>query len=410
MQPTIGDNLANHRRRQSVTQEQLAERAGVSVETVRKLESNARTSARIATVARLARALGIPTSALFGSASAAAARREPHSTPLALVGIRRALTPALGLDGQPLGPDADSEDPTVDQTRESVRAASRLYHTNEYGPALDALPGLLGEVRALLDVTDGSDRAAAHTLAAQAYQLGARLLIQLRAHDLAYSAIRAAGEHGAESGDDLVAASVVGPMCWLLLRQARLGEAEHLAAAAADQIEPTKMSRASTERVAAWGWLLIEAAAAAARDGRDDDAREQLDLAAAAAARVEGQPATGLTIVDGFGPGKVAALRAEVAALGGDPTRVLDLAGRVPADDRRMTASCWQRHRLDVAWAHTEMGAYPEALTVLVDLQDRAPSWLRQQKYARDIVATMAAGRRRAMGSELSSLATLVGC
>lgn len=410
MQPqTIGDHLAGHRRRQSVTQEQLAERAGVSVETIRKLESNARTGARIATIARLARALGVPTSALFGSAATGAARREPHSTPLALVGIRRALTPALGLDGQPFDPTAETETPTVEQTRESVRAAVRLYHRNEYGPALDALPGLLGEVRALLDATDGDDRAAAHTLAAQAYQLAGRLLIQMRAHDLAYTAVRAAGTHGADSGDDLVAASAVGPMCWLLLRQARLGEAEQLAASAADQIEPTKLSQASVERVAAWGWLLVEAAAAAARDGRDDDAREQLDLAAAAATRVEGQPPTGLTIVDGFGPAKVAALRAEVAALGRDPSRVLQLADRVQPD-RRMTASCWQRHRLDVAWAHAETGAYPEALTVLTDLRERAPSWLRQQRYARDIVSSMAAGRRRAMGKELADLATLVGC
>ena len=405
---TIGDHLAAYRRRQGATQEQLAERSGVSVETIRKLESNARTSARMATLARLARALQIPTSALLGAGGAAAARREPARDPFALVGIRRALTPPIGLTGQPDNESAEDAAPSVAQTRESVRAVGELYHATDYGTALDRLPALLGEVRQLLDVTTSDDQAEAHKLAALAHQLAGRLLIQLRAHDLAYTAISTASRHGAQSGDDLVAASMVGPMCWLLLRQARLDEAERLATQVADVIEPTRLSRASVERVAAWGWLLVEAAAAAARDGRDDDARARLNLAAAAAARVEHYPPTGLTIIDGFGPGKVAALRAEVAALAGDPTKVLALAERVQPDGR-MTPSCWHRHRLDVAWAHTELSDVAAAQAVLSDLGARAPVWLRQQRYARDIVRVIVAGRRRAMNVDLQNLADLVG-
>jgi len=51
-----------------------------------------------------------------------------------------------------------------------------------------------------------------------------------------------------------------------------------------------------------------------------------------------------------------------------------------------MTATCWHRHRLDVSWAHVELGDIPAAMTVLGELRDRAPVWLRQQRYARDIV------------------------
>ncbi|MEK8109205.1 helix-turn-helix domain-containing protein [Micromonospora sp. M12] len=72
--PTTGDNLARLRRAAKLTQEQLAERATLSVETVRKLEQNKPGSARLDTLHAFARALGVPTTALIGDASEAAAR------------------------------------------------------------------------------------------------------------------------------------------------------------------------------------------------------------------------------------------------------------------------------------------------------------------------------------------------
>ncbi|MEV4758767.1 helix-turn-helix transcriptional regulator [Micromonospora sp. NPDC049559] len=404
---TIGDNVAALRRQVPMTQEQLAEASGVAAVTIRKLETNERTTARMATLSALARALGVTTSRLLGDASSAAARREPTAAPLALLDIRRALTPVRGLDGELIAASAEAEPPTAGQVRESLRAASRLYHTNDYGAGLSVLPGLLAEARAAVEVDD--DEAQAYALLSQAYQLAGRLLIQFRAVDLAYTAVAASRDAAARSGSDVIAAAVVGPMCWLLLRQARLGEAEQLAVHAADQVEPTRISRAGTDHVAAWGWLLVEASAAVMRDGRDGDAQEMLDLAETAATRISNHPPTGLSMIDGFGPGKVAALRTEAAAVAGDPRRVLTLAERLPVDDRRMTASCYQRHRLDVAWAHTELGDYAQATAVLTDLRDRAPAWLRQQRYARDIVRSISAGRRRAMTEELAELARLVG-
>jgi transcriptional regulator with XRE-family HTH domain len=62
---TIGDRVAEIRTRRALTQEELAERSGVSVATIRKLEQNDRTSARMLTLHRLANALDVTTSDLL---------------------------------------------------------------------------------------------------------------------------------------------------------------------------------------------------------------------------------------------------------------------------------------------------------------------------------------------------------
>jgi transcriptional regulator with XRE-family HTH domain len=63
---TIGDRIARLRARHRLTQEQLADRARVSVDTIRKLEQGQRQTARLATLNALARALDVEPSVLVG--------------------------------------------------------------------------------------------------------------------------------------------------------------------------------------------------------------------------------------------------------------------------------------------------------------------------------------------------------
>jgi hypothetical protein len=88
---------------------------------------------------------------------------------------------------------------------------------------------------------------------------------------------------------------------------------------------------------------------------------------------------------------------------------VLDLSALVPPGPTPVGSS-WQRHRLDVAWAHAERREYAEATGVLLALRDTAPAWLRHKRYARNIVQSITEKRRRAMSTELAELASLVGC
>ena len=62
---TLGDRIGQIRRRRSMTQEELAERAGISADVIRKLEQNRRATAAIRTLHAIARALEVETSELL---------------------------------------------------------------------------------------------------------------------------------------------------------------------------------------------------------------------------------------------------------------------------------------------------------------------------------------------------------
>src|SRR5437667_171795 len=62
---TIGHKIARRRRRLGLTQEGLAERAGVSVSVIRKLEQGDRDTASLLTLRKIAQALDVTTVELF---------------------------------------------------------------------------------------------------------------------------------------------------------------------------------------------------------------------------------------------------------------------------------------------------------------------------------------------------------
>ncbi|MFI7608861.1 helix-turn-helix transcriptional regulator [Micromonospora sp. NPDC049366] len=408
MEPRIGDHLARIRRQAGMSQEALAERSGVSLSTIQQLEQHKRTSARLATLSALAAALSVDTTALMGNAAPAVDQREPDAMPIGLVGVRRALTPVYGLDGQPLDADPAGLPPTVAGVTTAVRDANRVYHGNDYAAALAGLPRLLGQARALVDTTSGDDQATAHTLASRAHQLAGRLLIQLRQVDLAHVALDGALRHARHSSDQLAGAESVAAMCWLLMRVGRFDDARALAVRTADQVEP-KMSKATPADLAAWGFLLMKAAAAAVRDARRDEATELLDLAAGGAQVLGDRPNPYADVAgNDFSAEGVHLMRVESAVIAGQPARALALAERVTRSPQ-VTPSSRQRHRLDVAWSYVQTGQYADATGVLLDLRDTAPSWLRQQPYARTIVAELVDTRRRALSAELAELTSLVG-
>jgi len=66
--PAFGARLRELRRERGLTQEQLAEKAGISTDVIAKLEQGKKTGARLATVCQLAGALGVDVAGLLGAA------------------------------------------------------------------------------------------------------------------------------------------------------------------------------------------------------------------------------------------------------------------------------------------------------------------------------------------------------
>jgi hypothetical protein len=188
---------------------------------------------------------------------------------------------------------------------------------------------------------------------------------------------------------------------WLLMRQGRLDEAERLALATADDVEP-RISRASKGELGVWGRLLIRASSAAARNNRPREAREMLRLARTAGAALGGGVAAYPYGWGKFDWSTVAFQAVENQVVAGQPGRVLGLSARLPAAGATATANTWNRHLLDVAQAHVMLRQGAEATKVLAALHGSAPEWLRHQQMAKDTFeqSLRASGRRRLTGKQ----------
>ncbi|MFD7720490.1 helix-turn-helix domain-containing protein [Streptomyces sp. NPDC059814] len=111
-EPGIGDRIARLRLRRKLTQERLAERAGVSVDVVRKLEQGVRSTARLTTLNALARALDVEPSVLAGQPSTFEVRGEQDQP--SVLALRQVLSPVADLLGEESDPE---EPPTLAQLR-----------------------------------------------------------------------------------------------------------------------------------------------------------------------------------------------------------------------------------------------------------------------------------------------------
>ncbi|MDA0564801.1 helix-turn-helix domain-containing protein [Streptomonospora sp. S1-112] len=365
--------LADLRRFRGLTQEGLAERADVSLGVVKKIEAGG--AARIETYHKLARALGVRTSRLFEPAGP---QQNVHADEdkIDLLPMRQAISPPVTLSGKPdLGP-ADGE-PNLDHLRESARAVALAYHRDHYPRTAELLPHLIRSAHGAVEHYDtGVEREQALTVRSEVLQMAGRYLTQVRAYDLAHMALRDAVRDAVSIGDRLNAASGIIGQAWVLLRQGRLDEAEDLASRTADEVEP-RLPQASREELAAWGWLLLRASAAAARNNRPSEARELVAAARAAGTALGEEVTEHLRGWGTFGPLTVDLKAIENEMVADRPDRVLAMSDRLPQGVGRATSDNWNRHRLDVAAAHAQLRHGDEATRLLVEMRWQAPEWMR---------------------------------
>ena len=388
---TIGQSLKRHRRERGMTQEQLAERSGVSVDLIAKLEQGRRSTARISSLMKLARALDIELGALTDKRERIGADREGGS----VLAVRDALlSPSLlpGLDG--LDADDDGGATPIPELERAVSNGWDLYWAGDFGALAATVPGLISEAR-LTHRTLGASAASALT---QAYQLAACLMVHLGKTDLAAIGAERGIAVAAGGDDEFQWATVQGTYAWVLLHQGRLEESEKLAVKVAARIEPS--FSAPDVHLAAWGNLLMTALAPAVAAGRDPG--DYLSMAAAGAERIGRRIDVYQT---GFGPATVAMQEVHAYAES-EPGKALKAAGRIRKDE--LLGIFYSRHLLDVAQAHVQARQPRTAVERLTEAQRRSPVWFRHQGIARSLVAEVREAETR-MSPEVRSLARSVG-
>jgi hypothetical protein len=249
----------------------------------------------------LARALDVRTSELFEPSSPGPVRIT-DTEKINLMSLRQAISLAITLTGGPRLPDEVGEEPDLARLRSTVAAAARAYHHDRYADMASLLPELIRSARAAVEFhASGPEHAQALGIRSEVLQVAGRYLTQIRVYDLAHMALRDAVVDAVQAGDRLNAASAIIGQAWILLRQGRLDEAEDLAIATADEIEP-RFSQATCEHLAAWGWLLLRASAAASRNNKPDLAADMIGLARAAGTAIGAEVIDDLRGWGTFGP------------------------------------------------------------------------------------------------------------
>ncbi|MFJ2030463.1 helix-turn-helix domain-containing protein [Streptosporangium sp. NPDC087985] len=376
---TIGERLKVARSYADLSQEILAERAGVSIDTIRKLEQGQRQGARISTLGALAHALGITTTALAEGVIPQEERRSDE-----LLAIRRTLIPAS--DFLPSA-DHDEEDtpPDIAALRRSVEDAWGSYHAADFVTLTRTVPQLLTEARVAAREYTNGEAQKANAILAKASQLGAHVLTRSQMEDLALHGLDRARTAAANSGDPLLNAMLSNSVSWIFMRTGRLSDSENVAVATADSIEP-KFRNSTASEVSVYGGLLLSAMTAAARHRRYDTARELLSVARAAAVRIGEDSTDRWTSV--FGPTAVAMQAVSVETAAGEWGAALRLAQKVPLMGK--TPDSWKVWFLvDVAHAQSQTHRDTEAVETLKTVRQIAPDWLRRSGLAKAVIREM---------------------
>ncbi|WSD73456.1 helix-turn-helix domain-containing protein [Streptomyces sp. NBC_01591] len=405
----LPENIRNFRRRVGLSQEQLAEQAGLSLGVVRKAEQGG--SVRVETLHMLARALGTTTSSLFETAAPEPVRGDEGDS-ARLMELRRALMPPVGLSETFVEP---GRGVGLASIQRDIGDTHALYQADRYDSVAKRLPGILSVAEAAVVLSDaGESRRRATTVRASAFLLTGKYLTQVRRYDMAYYALSQGIRDARETGQTLLAATGVVGMGWLLLRQDRFDEAEDLATVTAAEVEP-RMSNALPGQLAVWGELCQRVAAAAVRNNRPEIAKEARRMAATAASALGAEHMDFREHWSTFGPVTAEMKTIEDLSLIGDARGVLSRADEGALSRKalkrlgRPSANNWDRHRLDVAGAHAKIGAHQDAMDELSAIRRASPEWLKHQQMARYIMSDILAGRKRTLTEDMRGMAVHLG-
>lgn len=389
----IGDRIARLRYRRKLTQEQLAERAGLSVDIVRKLEQGQRQTARLSTLNALARALDVEPSVIVGQPTTFEARDE--GDPASVLALRQAVSPVSELLGEEPDPE---EPPTVGALRASLRSTEQVRREGRMGRIGAVLPQLIADARAASRAYTGADRAAAWSVLAEAYQVAATTLAALGKEDAAFTALERAAAAVRQGDDPHLETVGVSTLSWVLMKQGRLEDAERVALATAERIEPGFRSRPVD--LSLWGILLLRAATAAVRLDKHQAVTELLRMAGAAAARI-GEDR--LDYATPFGPTNVGVANVNFLVEQEQAGQAVKAARQVP--DLGILPPTWQaRFHVDRALAHADLGQDEGATRALLTAESIAPEWMRYHGTARRVVGELR-GRERRRTSPVTELA-----
>ncbi|MGH2941380.1 MAG: helix-turn-helix domain-containing protein [Solirubrobacteraceae bacterium] len=373
---TIGYQLRRLRRLRGMTQEELADHANVSRDLVAKLEQGRRQSARIASLASLARALDVELSALVKPAG---------PVPVSITDSRHRRSRA--------GVGAWDSTTAIIDAGALVERVHRAYQAARYSEVVGLLPSVTDSVDVLVGEGPASTRREAVRLRASVAIAAAKLATKAGDALTGRSAAEQARDAAEDAEDTFGQAASTYQLTCALLRAGgaqERDEAERLAVGSAEDLRG-----ADADSLSWRGALMLIGALIAARRGDPVEAGRRLDHAEDLAHRLGGDRNVGWTA---FGPTNVMIHRVSATVALGDPLGALAIAELV--DVAAMPSGLHGRQaqlHLDSAWAHAELGDDALAVIHLLDTERVAPELLMISPDARGLIRGLLRRERRAV-------------
>lgn len=359
-----------------LTQQQLADAAGVSVALIRKLEQGSRSHASIGKLALIASALDVELGELLGERTAVPSV-DPQE---GVVALRRALTPADALLDE-LDDDASA---SLDEAQKAVDYAWGAYWGGRYDHLATILPQSLTQTRATVHAASVDDKASAYDLLTRIYWVAGCTLVHLGHTDLAWQAIGLSTQAAQSSNDELLAATVTGSVAWQLLVQGRYDESHRIAMKTAASIEPH--GDVAPQHLSAYGSLVLQGATAAGRGFRVSEALHLVDESREVSDRM-GEDRRDYETA--FGPSQVAMQSVDVRVVTEDYTAAMDAAKAMPNSGQALPLASRCRHLTDRSLALARLGRPDEALAGLLTAESMGKDWIKHQTLPRRIVGEL---------------------
>jgi transcriptional regulator with XRE-family HTH domain len=362
----MGPRLRAVRKLHDLTQQQLADRAGVSKSLVSKVEAGARPGSWDLAIA-VARALRVDAGALMGTAGTEGAIDQITA---ALPAIRRAL--AL-YDCPPDAPAARS----LRDLADDVDAACRMRLDAKYVALARLIPSLISDLTSIAHTSTGRSREQAYWLLAAAYRCADAIASKFGHLDLSCTAVDRITWAAERSADDLMIGTAMYVRAQVFFENGAHSAGLRLIGSIA---EPLAARAVLDPRAASvYGALHARAAVLAAQGGNADAARTHLKIASAAANVVGTDTEYYYT---SFGPSNVRIHQVAVAVELGDGAAAMAAAAgwNPPA---RLPAERSSHHLIDLARAQVWERDYQGAIASVDSARRIAPQHTRAHPYAK---------------------------
>jgi transcriptional regulator with XRE-family HTH domain len=393
----IGARIATERKLRGLTQQQLADRARVSLSLLRKVEQGSRPPTT-ALVSSVAAALGVERTKLTGQPYFSGSRKRD-----AIHELVPELRREMSLYG--LAPDTDETTSTLALGELAARVAecSELVHSVQYFRLGTVLPGLLADLRQACFTMAGRQRARAMWMTAETYDNAKRFACDLGYTDIGALAVNLEERAAMESDDTLAVAVSRAVRAWSLTGIGAFDAAHNYVIDAIDDLEPElRAPRQQTWSV--WGFLNLQAALSCARNGDAARTWEHHAHALHASAQLDGDRddyrlAFGPTNTAIWGVGLAVELQDGPAAVArGEHVMISPDLPRARAG----------HHYMDLARGHLYNADYAAALGAMLTARRIAPQQVRYNPSARETVYSLARAERRASDT-LRGLAAWMG-